>query len=63
MKKRSGHNPKDYKQILIRIPVEYLEIMRWENEKCAGKYPVNDQVRLAIRGMLCGLMYINLLKQ
>jgi hypothetical protein len=46
----------------VDIPEFYLAAMKKKNEECGGLYPVNEQIRQAIRGMLCGLIYISLLK-
>ncbi len=62
MKRKPGPKPKGYVKVLVDIPAEYLALMKLENEKCGGRYPVNEQIRQAIRGKLCGLIYISLLK-
>ena len=59
---KPGPKPKGYVKVLVSIPVEHLELMRWKNEQCGGMNPVNEQIRQAIRGQLCGLVYISLLK-
>jgi len=58
-----GPKPKGYIKVLVNIQPEYLELMRWKNEECGGLNPVSEQIRQAIRGHLCGLVYISLLKQ
>ena len=60
--KHPGPHPKGYAKILVRLPVEYIAAMKAENEKCGGLYPVNEQIRQAVRGKLCGLVYTSLLK-
>ena len=62
MVRKTGPKPKGYVKVLVNIPAEYLALMKWQNEKCGGLNPVSEQIRQAIRGMLCGLIYINLLK-
>lgn len=62
MKHKPGPKPKGYVKVLVNIPAEYLALMKWNNETCGGLNPVNEQIRQAIRGMLCGLIYISLLK-
>lgn len=62
MKKKPGPKPKGYVKVLVSLPAEYLELMKWKNEECGGLYSVNEQIRQAVRGALCGLIYISLLK-
>lgn len=62
MKKKSGPKPKGYVKVLVGIPPEHLELMKWKNEECGGLNPVSEQIRQAIRGHLCGLIYISLFK-
>lgn len=62
MRKKTGPRPRNYKKILVNIPAEYLALMKAKNEECGGLYPVSEQIRDAIRGKLCGLIYISLLK-
>jgi len=52
-----------YIKILVRMPEEYVEMMKWKNEQCGGLNSVNDQVRQAVRAALCGCVYTQLLKQ
>lgn len=59
---RPGPKPKGYVKVLVNLPIEYVELMRWKKEECGGMYPVNEQIRMAVRGMLCGLIYISLVK-
>jgi len=59
---KPGPKPRGYVKVLVNIPAEYLELMKWKNEECGGRNSVNEQIRTAIRGMLCGLIYISLLK-
>jgi hypothetical protein len=54
--------PRGYVKVLVNIPVAYLEIMKAKNEECGGLNPVSEQIRQAIRGALCGLIYISLLE-
>ena len=60
---KPGPKAKGYVKVLVNIPAEYLAIMKIKNEKCGGLNPVSEQIRQAIRGSLCGLIYISLLKQ
>ena len=57
-----GPKPKGYVKVLVNIPVEYLAIMKIKNEQCGGMNSVSEQIRIAIRGHLCGLVYASLLK-
>ena len=50
MKKKSGPKPKGYVKVLVNIPVAYLAAMKAKNAECGGMYPVNEQIRIAIRG-------------
>ena len=59
---KPGPKSKGYVKVLVNIPPEHLELMKWENEKCGGLNPVGEQIRQAIRAQLCGLVYISLLK-
>jgi hypothetical protein len=59
---KPGPKPKGYVKVLVDIPEFYLVAMKKKNEECGGLYPVNEQIRRAIRGMLCGLIYISLYK-
>jgi hypothetical protein len=59
---RPGPKPRRYVKILINIPQEYLAIMKIKNEECGGLNPVSQQIRSAIRGHLCGLIYTSLFK-
>jgi len=59
---KPGPKPKGYVKILVNVPKEYIELMKWNNEKCGGLNPVSEQIRQAIRGALSGLIYISLLK-
>ena len=58
MVRKTGPKPKGY----VKVLVNYLALMKWQNEKCGGLNPLSEQIRQAIRGMLCGLIYISLLK-
>lgn len=60
--KKSGPQPKGYVKVLVNIPVAYLAAMKAQNAECGGGYSVSEQIRMAIRGQLCGLIYISLLK-
>lgn len=60
---KPGPKPKGYVKVLVNIPAEYLAIMKAKNEECGGLNSVSDQIRSAIRGHLCGLIYISLFKQ
>lgn len=59
---KPGPKPKGYVKILVNLPIEYLELMRWKNEECGGCNSVSEQIRQAVRGALCGLIYISLVK-
>ncbi len=61
-RKKSGPKPKGYVKVLVNVPVAYLTAMKAKNAECGGQYSVNEQIRRAIRGHLCGLIYISLLK-
>lgn len=60
---KPGPKPRGYVKVLVNMPVEYVELMRIENEKCGGRLPVSAQICAAVRGQLCGLVYISLVKQ
>jgi len=60
--RRKGRKPLGMTKLLIRLPTAHVEAMRWENERCGGRMSVNSQVRAAVRGMLCGLVYTQLVK-
>ncbi len=62
MKKKSGPKAKGYVKVLVNIPSFYIAAMKAKNAECGGLYPVSEQIRSAIRGHLCGLIYISLLK-
>lgn len=57
---KPGPKPKGYVKVLVNIPAEYLELMKWKNEECGGRNSVSEQIRQAIRGSLCGLVYMSL---
>ena len=59
---KPGPKPRGYVRVLVSLPPEYVELMKWKNEQCGGKNPVNEQIRQAVRGALCGLVYISLYK-
>lgn len=63
MRKKTGPKPRGYVKVLVNIPAAYLELMKIENEKCGGLNPVSEQIRTAIHGKLCGLIYISLLNR
>ena len=54
---KPGPKPKGYVKVLVNIPIAHLKLMKIENEKCGGLNPVSEQIRQAIRGKLCGLIY------
>lgn len=58
-----GPKPKGFVKVLVNIPAEYLVVMKINNEQCGGLNSVSEQIRAAIRGHLCGLVYASLLKQ
>lgn len=62
MKKKSGPKSMGYVKVLVNLPVAYIALMKEKNEQCGGLLPVNQQIRDAVRGALCGLVYISLLK-
>lgn len=51
-----------YVKVLVNLPVEYVALMKAKNEECGGLLSVSQQIRDAVRGSLCGLIYISLLK-
>lgn len=59
---RPGPKPKGYVKVLVNLPAEYIVIMKIKNEQCGGLNPVSEQIRAAVRGHLCGLIYASLLK-
>jgi hypothetical protein len=64
LRKKQGRKPtRQYIKILLRLPVEYYELMTWENEKCGGNLSVTSQIRSAVRASLCGCVYTQLVKQ
>jgi hypothetical protein len=60
---KPGPKPKGYVKVLVNLPAEYVELMKIKNEQCGGLNSVSEQIRAAVRGHLCGLIYISLLKQ
>ncbi|MCE7858415.1 MAG: hypothetical protein DYG86_01360 [Chloroflexi bacterium CFX2] len=62
MKKKTGLKSRGYVKVLVNIPVEHHALMKVKNDECGGRYSVNQQIRDAVRGSLCGLIYISLLK-
>ncbi len=62
MKKKTGPKPRGYVKVLVNIPAAYHAAMKAKNAECGGLNPVSEQIRMAIRGHLCGLIYISLLK-
>lgn len=62
MKKKPGPKPKGYVKVLVNLPVEYIAAMKAKNIECGGLSSVSEQIRQAVRGSLCGLIYISLLK-
>lgn len=62
MRKKPGPPPKGYVKVLVNLPAAYLAAMKARNTECGGLYPVSEQIRTAVRGHLCGLIYISLLK-
>ena len=59
---KPGPKARGYIRVLVDMPPEYVEQMRWINEDCGGRLAVNEQIRRAVRAYLCGLVYINLVK-
>lgn len=58
-----GPQPMGLVSVHAEIPPEYLAAMKARNDRCGGLYPVNEQIRRAIRAhLLDGLVYISLLK-
>ena len=47
---------------LVNLPAAHVEAMKWQNEKCGGKRSVSQQVRDAVRSVLCGCVYTELYK-
>lgn len=62
IKKKTGPKPMGYVKVLVNLPVEYVALMKAKNEECGGLLSVSQQIRDAVRGSLCGLIYISLLK-
>ena len=60
--KKKGRPSRGYVKVLVNLPAAHVEAMRWQNEKCGGNLSVNEQIRTAVRGMLCGLVYTQLVK-
>ena len=60
--KKKGRKPRGYVKVLVNLPAAHVEAMKWQNEKCGGNLSVNEQIRTAVRGMLCGLVYTQLVK-
>lgn len=58
--RKPGPKPHGYVKVLVNLPVAHLELMRIRNEECGGMNSVNEQIRAAVRGYLCGLVYISL---
>jgi hypothetical protein len=58
---KPGPKPKGYVKVLVNLPAEYIAIMKIKNEECGGLNPISEQIRTAVRGHLCGLVYISLL--
>jgi hypothetical protein len=60
---KPGPKPKGYVKVLVNLPAEYVAAMKAKNDECGGLNPMSEQIRMAVRGALCGLIYISLLKQ
>ena len=37
---KPGPKPRGYVKVLVNIPAEYLELMKWKNEECGGRNSV-----------------------
>jgi len=62
LRKKQGRNPgRKCVKFLLRLPVEYYELMLWKNEECGGCLSVTSQIQSAIRANLCGCVYTQLL--
>ena len=57
---KPGPKPRGYVSVLVDIPIEHLAVMRYRRDECGGLLSVNQQIRDAIRGHLCGLVYTSL---
>ena len=53
-------NGKRYLRQCADIPADHLAVMQYRRDECDGLLSVNQQIRDAIRGHLCGLVYIGL---
>ena len=54
---KPGPKPKGFVPVLVNIP---LAVMQYRREQCGGALSVNQQIRDAVRGYLCGLVYASL---
>ena len=57
---KPGPKPRGLVRVLVDIPAEHLAVMQYRRDECDGLLSVNQQIRDAIRGHLCGLVYIGL---
>ncbi len=57
---KPGPKPKGFVPALANIPAEHLAVMQYRREQCGGALSVNQQIRDAVRGYLCGLVYASL---
>ena len=57
---RPGPKPQGFVRVLVDIPAEHLAEMQYRRDQYGGKLSVNQQIRDAIRGHLCGLVYMSL---
>ena len=57
---KPGPKPRGFVRVLVDIPAEHLAVMQYRREECGGLLSVNQQIRDAIRGHLCGLVYMSL---
>ncbi len=55
-----GPKPQGFVKVLVNIPAEHLAVMQYRREQCGGALSVNQQIRDAVRGYLCGLVYASL---
>ena len=57
---KPGPKPRGFVPVLVNIPAEHLAVMQYRREQCGGALSVNQQIRDAVRGYLCGLAYTSL---
>ena len=60
---KPGPKSRGYVKVLVNLPPEYVAVMKAKNDECGGCNSMSEQIRQAVRGALCGLIYTSLLKQ